>query len=421
MTTTTCPNCGKPLRPGTKFCGNCGSTISAVTSTKAEVTPQREQPAPLPVGGLCPHCGKPLRLGAKFCNNCGKPVTEAVQAPGAGPQIPQSSKPTVGIKPAPTAPASVARPAPAATPKREPAGKRVWAGLLVSILSILCVVVLAAGYVYWKNPFGWFGKTRGTPVVSETAITELVTGTPEPGINLTTTITIIPPETTSSLEATTPPVGYTPAIETPSVTPDTSMVTITTTAAAQQSTVIFEDSFDGGINSNWKPWGKAQYYPSIKRGPEGGWLELIAYENSGSAGVTSKSEINSSAGTEIEFEAQLNPNYPQFPLIFDWDPLNNPRTINSESPGVVHFEINTDKLILKSLFNQQSTCTRPINGARKRKYFIKFTENQGVLMSVEGDLVEPCSIPDIGQPSMKGRITFTGMGWVMYVRVTTPQ
>jgi hypothetical protein len=100
--------------------------------------------------------------------------------------------------------------------------------------------------------------------------------------------------------------------------------------------------------------------------------------------------------------------------------LNNPRTEKSKSPGIVHFEINTDKLVLKSLFNQQSSCTRQINGAVKHKYFIRFTENQGVLMTVDGNPVEPCSIPDISQLPLKGRITFTGMGWLMYVRVTTP-
>lgn len=420
MTTTTCPNCGKPLRPGTKFCGNCGSTVITATPPKA-AAPERDYSASQSVGDVCPHCGKPLRGGAKFCNNCGKPIPEGAQAPARGAQIPQSAIPTVGVKPIPPPPGSVARPAPAAISERQPARKRVWAGLLLTLLSIGCVVVLAGAYVCWKDPLGWFGKFNVTPVASEIAITEPVTGTTESGSAPTITLATVPSDTTESPEAITPTVEYPPTMESPSVAPYTSTVTITTTAVSQQMRIIFEDSFDGDINSHWNPWGKSQYYPSIKRGPEGGWLELIAYENSGSAGVTSKSEVISSAGIEIEFEAQLNPNYPQFPMIFDWDPLSNPRTANSKSPGVVHFEINTDKLILKTPFNQQSVCIRLINGAGKHKYFIKFTEDRGILMSVEGNPVEPCSLPNIGQSPVKGRITFTGMGWVMYVRVTMPE
>jgi uncharacterized Zn finger protein (UPF0148 family) len=39
MTTTSCPNCGKPLRPGARFCGNCGHTIPATPSAQAGTPP----------------------------------------------------------------------------------------------------------------------------------------------------------------------------------------------------------------------------------------------------------------------------------------------------------------------------------------------------------------------------------------------
>jgi hypothetical protein len=47
-----CSQCGQPLRPGAKFCDNCGA----------------------PSSSNCRSCSKPLRPGAKFCDECGSPV-----------------------------------------------------------------------------------------------------------------------------------------------------------------------------------------------------------------------------------------------------------------------------------------------------------------------------------------------------------
>ncbi|MHB0877409.1 MAG: zinc ribbon domain-containing protein [Anaerolineae bacterium] len=52
-----CAQCGKGLRPGAKFCDNCGAPAAA-----------QGQPS------NCPSCGRPLRAGAKFCDECGAPV-----------------------------------------------------------------------------------------------------------------------------------------------------------------------------------------------------------------------------------------------------------------------------------------------------------------------------------------------------------
>ena len=49
----TCPNCGQPLAPGAKFCGNCGTKV--------------EKPA----AKFCPECGAKIEGGAKFCPECG--------------------------------------------------------------------------------------------------------------------------------------------------------------------------------------------------------------------------------------------------------------------------------------------------------------------------------------------------------------
>ena len=44
-----CPNCGTESAAGSRFCDECGTTLSAA----------------------CPNCGEPHRPGAKFCANCG--------------------------------------------------------------------------------------------------------------------------------------------------------------------------------------------------------------------------------------------------------------------------------------------------------------------------------------------------------------
>ena len=64
-----CPNCGKPVEEGQKFCNNCGHKLVEETA--------------------CIKCGKPLSPGSKFCSNCGTkqtiecPKCGAEQKPGA--------------------------------------------------------------------------------------------------------------------------------------------------------------------------------------------------------------------------------------------------------------------------------------------------------------------------------------------------
>ena len=53
----TCPACGEVLRPGARFCKQCGKpTVASPQAT------------------TCPRCGKALRPSAKFCANCGHRV-----------------------------------------------------------------------------------------------------------------------------------------------------------------------------------------------------------------------------------------------------------------------------------------------------------------------------------------------------------
>jgi VWFA-related protein len=53
----TCSACGETLRPGARFCKQCGKPVAAS-----------------PQATTCAHCGKVLRPGARFCANCGHRV-----------------------------------------------------------------------------------------------------------------------------------------------------------------------------------------------------------------------------------------------------------------------------------------------------------------------------------------------------------
>ena len=50
-----CQTCRNPLKPGIRFCGNCGAAVP-------EAPP------------VCPQCGRPVNPGARFCGVCGKAI-----------------------------------------------------------------------------------------------------------------------------------------------------------------------------------------------------------------------------------------------------------------------------------------------------------------------------------------------------------
>ena len=103
---TTCTNCGRQLRPGLKFCTNCGSPV---ISRSQPVAPRSQPAAPAPTinmpttptpttppetsasrsttsstadaqpttSALCSGCGRPLLAEAVFCTNCGQAINPA--------------------------------------------------------------------------------------------------------------------------------------------------------------------------------------------------------------------------------------------------------------------------------------------------------------------------------------------------------
>ena len=63
----TCPQCGKEVAAGSKFCKVCGATV-----------PYWEVPV-VDQGLACPQCGKVMSAGAKFCKACGTVIPQVVQ------------------------------------------------------------------------------------------------------------------------------------------------------------------------------------------------------------------------------------------------------------------------------------------------------------------------------------------------------
>ena len=64
--TVACPECGRPILLGSKFCPSCGA------QAPAPVTP----PAAAPVQPICPFCGQPVAPEAAFCAGCGNRLPE---------------------------------------------------------------------------------------------------------------------------------------------------------------------------------------------------------------------------------------------------------------------------------------------------------------------------------------------------------
>lgn len=60
-----CQSCGASLRPGSGFCGSCGSPAKPTEPTRTVETP---------VPAYCMECGAQLKPGSSFCGKCGTSI-----------------------------------------------------------------------------------------------------------------------------------------------------------------------------------------------------------------------------------------------------------------------------------------------------------------------------------------------------------
>ncbi len=370
MSSKLCSNCGRPLRPGARFCGHCGTPVP--------VSPPAPSEAPVATGGeVCPHCGKPVRPGAKFCNSCGKPITPAAPPPSPAAVKGPISKP-------------VAQPP---SPRTKPAQKKWWLVVLI-VLLVFCVIVAGgAAIVYIQDPFGWLRTMTPTQTVPESQATPATE---------TLTPTISPTSET------------TPAPDTPATTelpssPETASETPSQTTAPQ---FIFREDFETPLTENWHLWGSP--FPQLRTGFSDRYMELLG-EIPGTSGVASKLLIQLTPGTVIEFEARLVEDIPQSVIVFQWNP-GEQKAQPIDRPGILQLTVDRRLLILETAMTQER-CELPINGLVVHTYQLTFGDGGGVTVIVDFNPAQSCQVANIGIVPVDGRISFSGRGWVSSVKV----
>lgn len=177
---------------------------------------------------------------------------------------------------------------------------------------------------------------------------------------------------------------------------------------------MLEDNFNDTLNTNWKFWGEPR--PTVRKGFGDSWLDLKAADKPNLAGITSLLQINNSPGIMIEFEAQLNPGYPNYPIYFDWDPNYFYRGPDNSEPTIVHLEIQRNLILLKTPAAKLS-CQETMDGRERRMYKIIFTSADEVELLID-DNDEPLCKLEMGISPTLGRISFTGTGWITRILIT---
>ncbi len=70
-----CAKCGKPLKPGTKFCTSCGETVPESVIAEYEASQKNPQMTPQTAAPkFCTKCGAQIPAGNSFCTACGAKV-----------------------------------------------------------------------------------------------------------------------------------------------------------------------------------------------------------------------------------------------------------------------------------------------------------------------------------------------------------
>jgi hypothetical protein len=367
----------------------------------------------------CPNCGKAVRVGAKFCTHCGfeipqQNLTTSSIPPVASPASAVTVRESSSIPFDQSSPGISPRQAVPIAPAQKPKKRAIWPFLLAGLV-LLCLVAAGGLFLFFQNPF----DLLRTPVPSLIAAAPVEPAEPLPVTEVPPTIepatkTILPSpteeipptETAKPLAVLTATIQVDPTIF--------ATATIEPAAVLSETNVLLEDEFTENLNANWLAWGDPR--PNLRKGFGDSWLDLKAADKPSEAGTTSRLEIENGPGVRIEFEAQLNPGFPQYPLIFDWDPIQFDRGPINTTPTVVHFEIRKSMAILQAPA-ASNICQADVDGTVKHNYTIAFSADKIVELYIDEDQTPLCHL-DMGIKSVPGRISFTGNGWVTRILVT---
>jgi hypothetical protein len=411
MSTATCPECGKPLRSGARYCGSCGSIVSGAALARPEAIPPEL---------TCTNCGNLLRSGARFCNRCGQPFIPdgAVTVPQALAGAIPPGAPSQAEQAAPDPPAASVEKSRGAGAARRPARGRL-ISLILLVVIMGCGLAVVPGYLAARQ-YGWLG--RETPLaalpsqIAAGPTGAVITPTlPSSTPALTATQTRLQPTQTArrpTAEPTDTATRLAPATET--TTPDESAL-----APAAAGVLLFEDTFDSGLSQHWLTWGEPR--ATIGAGFGDNWLDLKAIDP-GQAGVTTRPafSIPGAPGLVIEFDAQMDGRYPQAVLILDWDLDTFDRGPDNRVPGLIRFEIRPTQLKLSGRAARDA-CLQKIEAATRHTYLLRVEAGPSLALYLDGANQPVCQINTLGVEPQPGKLSFSGLGWVSRVKVLLPE
>ena len=400
----TCPNCGRAVRPGSKFCSKCGAEMPG-TLPLARL-PQAAPAAPQQQS-LCPHCGKPVRPGARFCASCGSGIHEETPAASPSPAPPAAAPPPLtsaasGEAPPAlikTSPRTPAPPKPAASsPAKKTARINKWLVIAVAGATLLACLAVIAAFVLFKDRLPALLGRVGAAPTAEVLPSETITLTPPASQT--------PPGT---------PTKTATSLPSPTATPEPTRTAATPLASPEAGAALFEDDFSAGWEKNWSAWGNP---------PVVGGENISLTLNSAAlydAGISARQTIALREDVTIEFAAKLNGSSPQDALFFDWTVGTETRT-SGTPPGAIHLQIGAGVIQLSvadSAATYASCAPRPFDGIDVHIYQLEIEDDWILKLQMDGKQVCELEVkPYSGGRDLTGMISFSGRGTLDDIHVS---